>query len=124
MVFWHIAGAGYQEGDDLLSFRELLARGLAQESDWRWEHPLGSSEDWQCVSLFSSAADALEWLEAEDPASDAYTILRVDLAEDYPGLFWHATEQHYLVEGEIPAQHLDAVSLDVLRASARQQGDE
>ena len=72
-TYYHVAGEGYQQGDELLCWSRLLDRGLVSESDWKWEDAeVGFDGDVVC--LYESEGDAREHL-----AEYGGTLLRIEI---------------------------------------------
>jgi hypothetical protein len=119
-TYWHVAGADYEDGDDLLSFFERVEAGLASLSDWRWEHALDEAPDAHYVSLWANARDALAWIE-DEYALDGARIVRVDIPEDSDVrviTYRRDVKPHPAVRDHIPGEYCSLATVDELRAAA------
>ena len=45
MKFYHVAAADYTQGEDLLCWDEMAARGWVEPSDWKWDAERTIAED-------------------------------------------------------------------------------
>lgn len=61
-VYFHVAPAHYQSGDDLLSFDEQEARGMAPV--WKWDCEMA---DCDVVCLFSTEDEARDYIDEFQP---------------------------------------------------------
>lgn len=107
-TYYHVAPAAYQDGDDLLCFAALEARGDAPT--WRWEC---EPADTDVVCLFTAAQrdEAAEFLELFQPDG---RLLRVAIpdADDgsaaYEALrFTRVPEGYMAVRWCIPACYVE-----------------
>jgi len=102
-TYYHVAGAGYEAGDDLLSWNAFLdERGVAP-GPWKWtEAP--EAFDGDVVSLFERYVDALDYRDGFGG-----TVLAVDLPEDADelGIMAEINDEGYLcIYRRIPSSYL------------------
>ncbi len=98
-VFFHVAPAHYQVGDDLLSYEELEARGVAVT--WKYD---GEPVDTDVVCLFETEAEARDFVANFLPDGQ---LLRVTIPDDTEDIRITRVEEGYpAVLRLIPAQYI------------------
>lgn len=101
-TYFHVAPADYQDGDDLMCFDELEARGY--DVSWKYE---GEPVDTDVVCLFGSEAAAREYIEVFLPAG---RLLRVTIPTDADDVRMTRVEEGYpAVYRMIPACYVEAM---------------
>lgn len=105
-TYWHVTGADYEDGDDLLTRQEAELQGRV--APWRWSHE-PTPDDYQAVSLFADHADAERWI-AEGFAPAGHRLLRVEIpAHEERAIYPDPYEGHPVYPRSIPADWIEAV---------------
>ena len=98
-IYFHVAPAHYQIGDDLLSFEELEARGY--DMVWKYE---GEPVDTDVVCLFESESEARDFIADFLPGGQ---LLRVTIPADADDIRMTRVEEGYpAVLRRIPASYI------------------
>jgi len=111
MKLYHIAGAKYQAGDDLLCWNELEQHGIASADDWQWEEaPIGFDGDVVC--LYEDRGEALEHQVEHGGQLLVLDGERIIHGNDYtePLATVRVAEGYLAVYGRIPATYIMVVA--------------
>lgn len=101
-TYFHVAPAHYQDGDDLLSFEELEARGDTPE--WKYE---GEPVDTDVVCLFETEAEARDFIDTF--LADG-RLLRVTIPADADDVRVMRVQEGFpAVLRRIPAHYVEAM---------------
>lgn len=101
-TYFHVAPAHYRDGDDLLSFDELEARGETPE--WKYE---GDPVDTDVVCLFETEAEAREFI---DTFLSGGRLLRVTIPADADDVRITRVQEDYpAVLRRIPACYVEVM---------------
>lgn len=101
-TFYHVAPAHYQDGDDLLSFEELEARGY--DVSWKYE---GEPVDTDVVCLFETEGEAQAFVADFLPSG---RLLRVTIPADADDVRMTRVQEGYpAVFRLIPTQYIEAL---------------
>lgn len=60
-IMYHVAGDGYRDGDDLMSWETLLERGIVTGEDWHWDDADYCRADTSLVYLHATIEGAREY---------------------------------------------------------------